>query len=284
MSSPSGTEIIVEPGRRSVWPDLGEVYAHRELLRLFVLRDFRLKYRQTLLGPAWHLLQPLVTTAVFTLIFHRVARVPTAGVPPVLFYFCGLLIWQYFAQSFVSIAGFLIGGAPLFKRVYYPRLTVPVATLASNLLAFFVQAILFITILVAYAAGGQVVASDGFRVLLVLPFLILQTAAIALGAGLLAASLAVRYRDLHVLIGFFVNLWLYMTPIVYPSTAVPQGLRALLYINPLAPIVETFRSAVLGGPGPGPFAHFVSLLLTLLILAAGLIAFNRVERHVVDVL
>lgn len=284
MSSPSGTEIIVEPGRRSLWPDLGAVYAHRELLKLFVLRDFRLKYKQTLLGPAWHLLQPLVTTAVFTLIFHRVARVPTAGVPPALFYFCGLLIWQYFAQSFVAISGFLISGAGLFKRVYFPRLTVPVATLASNLLAFGVQALLFITLLVAYVAGGQSVTPDAVRVLLVLPLLILQTAVVALGAGLLAASLAVRYRDLHVLIGFFVNLWLYMTPIVYPSAAVPPGLRTLLYINPLAPIVEAFRSVVFGGPGPGPFAHFVSLVLTLLILAVGLIAFNRVERHAVDML
>lgn len=283
MSSPTGTEIIVEPGRRSPWPDLGEVYAHRELLGLIVRRDFHLKYRQTLLGPVWHLVQPLVTTAVFTLIFHRVARVSTADIPPALFYLCGLLVWQYFAQSFVSISGFFINGAGLFKRVYFPRLTVPVATLASNLLALLVQAILFVVILGAYLAGGQTFAGGGWA-LLTLPLLVLQTGVIALGAGLLAASLSVKYRDLHVLIGFFVNLWLYVTPIVYPSSTVPAQLRFLLYVNPLAPIVEAFRSAVFGTPAPGPFAHFVSLALTLLILTAGLLTFRRIERRVVDVL
>jgi len=271
---------VILPRRR--WFDLrlGELWSYRDLVGLFVRRDFVAVYKQTILGPLWYLIQPLLTTVVFTLIFGNIARLPTDGLPPFLFYLSGNVMWAYFAECVNKTANTFSGNANLFGKVYFPRLAVPVSILISNLVAFVIQLALFLVFLAYFAAQGAAVHPNAW--VLFLPVLVLIMAALGLGFGIVVSSLTTRYRDLRFLITFGVQLWMYCTPVIYPVSAVPERYRFLIQANPLTPVVETFRYAFLGAGTIDPWGLLYGGCATLGILLAGTMLFNRVEATFMD--
>lgn len=264
------------------WFDLHlrDLWSYRDLVLLFVRRDFVASYSQTVLGPLWYLLQPLLTTAIFMVVFGRVARLPTDGVPPALFYMAGVVAWGYFANCLARTSTTFAANAHLFGKVWFPRLAIPVSVVASNLFAFAIQFGLLAALLAWNWWRGQPV-SVGWTALLV-PLLVFQMALLALGCGIVVTSLTTRYRDLAHLVGFGIQLWMFATPVVYPASAIPAGWRWIVYANPMAPVIEAFRHLLLGAGSVGAPALAASAGLTLAVLIAGLVLFGRVEKSFMD--
>jgi lipopolysaccharide transport system permease protein len=262
--------------------DYVELWEHRDLLKMLVRRDLLARYRQTILGPIWFLLQPLIMAAIFSMVFARAARVSTDGVPPFLFYLSSLLGWSFFSQSVTAISGTFTSNAGLFGKVYFPRLIVPCATVVSNLVTMGVQFLLFLGF-VAYhtwfAPTGT--ALVGWRWLL-LPLLVLQTATFALGAGLLIASFTGRYRDLLHALQFLVLGWMFLTPVFIPLSHFTGKLAAVIYLNPMAPVIEGFREVLLGVGAVEPVMIAVSVLETVAVFLVGTVLFQRIARTAVD--
>jgi lipopolysaccharide transport system permease protein len=259
------------------------VWRYRDLLLLLVHRDFIAKYKQTVLGPAWFIIQPLLTTLVFTVIFSKVAQIPTDGLPPILFYLAGLLGWNYFAQTFQTTSGTLVNNAGLFGKVYFPRLIVPLAAVISNLLTFVLQLATFLGFWAYYKLFTLMGANFDFGFsLAALPFVLLQIAALSFGMGLWLSALTVKYRDFAYLSGFIVQIWMYVTPVIYPLSQVPEAWRWVAALNPMAMPVETIKYMLLGQGTVTPSFVAVSLLVTLLLLVSGVIVFNKVEKTFVD--
>jgi lipopolysaccharide transport system permease protein len=280
---PSDYELVIRPTHGWLNLDLGDVWRHRDLLFLLVHRDFVAKYKQTVLGPAWFILQPLLTTLVFTVIFGNIAKIPTDGLPPVLFYLAGLLGWGYFAQNFQSTSGTLINNAGLFGKVYFPRLIVPLSAVISNLLAFLLQLATFLCFWAYYKfltpAGAFIGFSDA---VLAFPLVVLQIAALSFGIGLWLSALTAKYRDFIYLSGFIVQIWMYATPVIYPLSQIPQAWRWLAALNPMAMPVETIKYMVLGQGTVTSSYLALSLLVTVLLLVSGVIVFNKVQKTFVD--
>lgn len=283
VAAPPPYEIVIEPSRgwmRIRWEELWE---YRDLLVLFVQRDFISRYKQTLLGPLWHVLQPVVQTIVFAVIFSRIAGIPTDGIPAPLFYLCGLLAWSYFAQNITTAGATFINHAHIFGKVYFPRLIVPLSIVAANLIAFALQLIPFFAFFIYYKLTGDHAPTVhlSWRLLLV-PLPLLHVALFSLGISLLMSASTAKYRDLVHLNQFILQLWMFATPIIWPLSQIPADWRWLVWINPMAVPVETFRVLLLshGAVRPGEVA--LSVALTLAALFAGLAAFQKVERTVVD--
>jgi lipopolysaccharide transport system permease protein len=268
---------IIEPTAPWRLPDLGQIWAFRDLLLLLIRRDFTVRYRQTLLGPAWLLLQPLALTGVFTLIFRIFAAMPTQGRPAVLFYFSGLIGWTYVAQVLAATAGTFVGNSSLFSKVRFPRLIMPLAAGASGLFAVVLQLLLLGAIM---AAIGE--PFFGWR-LLILPVLMLAFAGLSWGVGLWIASSTAKYRDLSIATPFLLQLWLFATPVIYPLSSVPQDWRlAVALLNPLAPLIEALRWILIGAGSVEPLPLAVAALEIAIILLTGAMLFQRVERTAVD--
>jgi len=247
---------------------------------MFVWRDFVAQYKQTILGPLWHLIQPIFTTALFTIIFGRVAKLPTDGLPPMLFYMAGITCWNYFAQCINSTAGTFIGNAGIFGKVYFPRLCVPVSTVISNIIRFSIQFGLFLCFMAYFWMRGASFHPNAL--VLLTPVLVLIMAALGLGLGIIVSSLTIRYRDLQVFITFAVQLLMYATPVIYPSTMIPEKYRWIVLANPMSSLVETFRYAYLGSGTFSPLNLACSGGVTLVVLAVGVVLFNHVERTFMD--
>jgi len=264
------------------WFDLhlGDLWRYRDLVKLFVRRDFVSVYKQTILGPLWFLVQPLLTTVMFTFVFGRLAKIPTDGVPPFLFYMAGLIPWNYFAGCLNQTSNTFVGNAHLFGKVWFPRLTVPVAAMVNNLVTFIIQFVLFLGFYLWFFTQGAAVSPTA--AIVAVPLLMFQLAAIGLGCGIIVSSLTTRYRDLAHLVTFGVQLWMYATPIVYPSSQIPQNWRWIVTVNPMAPVIEQFRHAFLGTPAADPKAMLASVVATLILLVAGIVLFSRVEKNFVD--
>lgn len=275
-----GWDKVIRP--RSGWFDIDptEIWRYRDLIALFVWRDFVAVYKQTILGPLWYLIQPLLTTLVFTVIFGTVAKLPTDGVPPFLFYFSGVVAWRYFADCLNNTSNTFTGNAHIFGKVYFPRITVPVSVVISSLVGFAIQFLAFLLFLAYYRWQGSAIQPQ--PVLLLLPLLILQMAALGLGFGIIVSAMTTRYRDLVHLVGFGVQLWMFATPVVYPASTVPADWQWLMRLNPMAPVVEMFRHAFLGTGAVSLTAWIGSLLSTALVLVAGVILFSRVEKTFMD--
>lgn len=267
---------------RSGWFDIrvAELWRYRDLIFLFVWRDFVKVYKQTILGPLWYIIQPILTTIVFTIIFGRVANISTDGLPHTLFYMSGTVVWGYFATCFTRTSETFIENATIFGKVYFPRLTVPLSIIISNLIAFGLQFFCFLIIMGYYAAQGASLTIT--RWIFYVPFLIVHMAALGLGVGIIVSSLTTKYRDLRFLTAFGVQLWMYATPVVYPLSVVPQRWRWLVALNPMAPIVETFRHAFLGAGRVDIFQLGSSIGMTLIILGAGIVLFSRIEKSFMD--
>lgn len=271
---------IIEPHRGLFDINLKDLWRYRDLIVLFVRRDFVANYKQTVLGPLWFLIQPLLTTLVFTIIFGMVARIPTDGVPHVLFYFSGIVMWNYFVNCLVKTSDTFISNSGIFGKVYFPRLTVPTSVVITNLITFSIQFSVFLIILLYYYFNGFQFQLSPW--LLVTPLLLIQMAALGLGVGILVSSLTTKYRDLTFLVAFGVQLWMYATPVVYPMSQIPVRWQWIYAINPMAAIVETFRHAFLGAGSINPLFLAVSLGMTILVLTVGITLFNRVEKTFMD--
>ena len=263
--------------------DWREIWIFRDLLILLVKRDFSARYKQTVLGPIWFVFQPLLMTLVFTVIFGKVANLSTDGLPGPLFYMSGLLCWNYFSATFGSVSGTFAGNMHIFSKVYFPRLVVPLASVVSNLLTFFVQLTTFSAFFVYYKCFTD--AGSNFWIssyIVILPLLILQTMALALGVGLCLAAATAKYRDLIQVLGIVSQVWLYATPVIYPTSKVPERFQWLMALNPVTGIVEGFRFLLLGKATLSWQIGVSSIVMTIGILILGLFAFRNVERTVVD--
>ncbi len=260
---------------------LAEVWRHRDLLRMFVWRDFVSVYKQTILGPIWFFIQPLLTTVMFTVIFSGVAKMSTAGLPPMLFYLAGTTPWNYFATCLTKTSATFIANANIFGKVYFPRLITPISIVVSNLIQFSIQFLLFFGFMAYYMIKGSAIHPNWLLIFLLTPFLLLLMALLGLGTGIFISSLTTKYRDLNFLITFGVQLAMYGTPVIYPLSRVPEKYRIFFDANPMSAIIESFRSIYLGGAIPWSLLG-ASTLITLLLLLLGVAMFNRVEKTFMD--
>jgi lipopolysaccharide transport system permease protein len=288
MVSVSEQEIIplaeenwsIEPQRSLFDLRLGELWRYRDLVILFVRRDFVAVYKQTILGPLWYLIQPLLTTIIFTFIFGNVARLPTDGLPQFLFYMSGTVLWAYFAECLNKTANTFVQNYQLFGKVYFPRLAVPISILISNLITFAIQLALFVLFILFFMWNGSGVHPNLW--LLLVPLLVLMMAGLGLGLGIIISSLTTKYRDLRFLITFGVQLLMYATPVIYPVSAIPERFRWIILANPITPIVESFRYAFLGA-GTVDLGHLLySFIFMLAVVLLGSVIFNRVEQTFMD--
>lgn len=260
--------------------DLKALWRYRDLILLFVRRDFVAIYKQTILGPLWFLLQPLFTTVVFTVIFGKVAKIPTDGLPPALFYMTGIVAWNYFAGCLTNTSDTFVKNAGIFGKVYFPRLVVPISVVISNILTFLIQFALLIPFMAYFYLKGAAIQPS--LLILLLPLMVIHMAALGLGTGILISSLTTKYRDLTYAVGFGVQLWMYATPIVYPLSQVPEKWQWLVALNPMTAIVEIFRYAFLGAGTVDLVFLGISIAMTILILITGLILFSRIEKTFMD--
>ena len=283
IHAPSNYEIVIRPTRGWLQLNLGEIWQYRDLLFLLVHRDFVAKYKQTILGPAWFVLQPLLTTVVFSIVFGEIAKIPTDDLPPMLFYLAGLLGWNYFAQTFQSTSVTLIGNAGLFGKVYFPRLVVPLSAVISNLFAFALQLATLLAVWIYFKLFTSAGGLFGFSASIVwFPLVLLQVAALSLGVGLWLSALTAKYRDFTFLSGFIIQIWMYATPVIYPLSQIPEKWRWIAVLNPMTMPVEAIRIMFLGqGTVVGAYVT-LSLSITVLLLLSGVLVFNKVERTFVD--
>lgn len=275
--------IVIRPGQSWLRVDWAGLWQYRDLLVLLVQRDFTARYQQTILGPAWFIINPLINAAVFTILFSRIIGIPTDGIPPMLFYLGGQLAWNYFANVLGATGNSLTGNAGIFSKVWFPRLIPPLAMCGSGLIAFFIQLAVFL----AFWAWNYAFTAFGadFRftwTLALLPLLLVQTAALGLGVGLVLSALTAKYRDLQHLTGYLLQIWMYATPVIYPLSRIPAEWRWLVNLNPMASIVELTRVILLGTGEVTVAGHAVSLGLTAGILAAGIVLYQRMARTFVD--
>ena len=256
-----------------------ELWEYRDLLLLFVRRDFKTMYKQTILGPIWILISPLLTTGMFSIIFGRIAGISTDGTSAFLFYMAGNILWNYFSGCLSSSANTFIGNAGLFGQVYFPRIVVPAASAVSRLITFGAQFLLFLILLFLNPGSGQIQVT---WLIVMTPVLLLMLALLAIGTGMILASLTAKYRDLQVLVGFGIQLWMYASPIVYPLSQIPGRWRGLLCINPIAGIVECFRRGWLGSGMFSVSDLLIGAGIILIILFIGTVMFNKTQRNFMD--
>ena len=267
---------LIQPTRGLASLQLRAVWHYRELLYILVWRDLKVRYKQTALGVLWVLLQPLLTTVVFTLLFGILLKVPSGDAPYPVFALAGLLPWQYFANSLTRSSTNLVENATLITKVYFPRLLIPLSGVLSGLVDFGVGFVIMIGLMVVYRITPT-------PAIVLLPGFMLLALAAALGTGLWLSALNVRFRDVKQLVPFLVQIWMYLTPVIYPVTMIPKPLRALLALNPMTGVVEGFRWALLGEQPPSGLI-FVSIAITLVVLVSGAFYFRSTERTFVDII
>ncbi|MBS0617805.1 MAG: ABC transporter permease [Spirochaetes bacterium] len=280
-------DTVIEAHRAWFSIDWRELWKYRDLIFMFVRRDFVAFYKQTILGPLWYLIQPLFTTLIFTVIFSKLAAIPTDGVPALLFYLSGLVMWNYFSDCLVATSSTFLDNQGIFGKVYFPRLAIPLSVVLSKLIKFLIQLLLLTGFYLFFVFRGQAIQPSPWLIV-VLPLLVVQMALLGLGSGILISSLTTKYRDLNYLVGFGVQLWMYATPIIYPISQVPEKYRFLVHLNPVAQVVTNFRYLLFGGISNGAVTPtlgndlLVSLASTFGILLLGLFLFSRTEKSFID--
>lgn len=267
---------VIEPQKSWRTLDLKELWAYRELLYVLAQRDIKVRYKQTVLGVAWALIQPLATMLLFTMVFGRLARIPSDGLPYPVFVYAALLPWTFFANAISTTSNSLVGQQHLISKVYFPRLIIPLSSIGTGLIDFAVSSVILLILMVYYGVGWS------FN-LLAVPLLVLAVIFIALGVGTLLSALTVTYRDFRYVVPFMVQFWMFATPVVYPASLFPEQWRWALYLNPMAGLIEGFRSAFLARPfdwtGIG-----ISMTVAAGILLLGLFYFEKMERRFADII
>jgi lipopolysaccharide transport system permease protein len=261
---------------------LKEVWQYRDLILMFIKRDFIALYKQTILGSLWFIIQPLMTTLTYMVVFGTIAHLPTDEQPEILFYLSGIVFWNFFSSSLLKTADTFSANAGIFGKVYFPRLTVPIANVCTTFISFIIQFTLFIVIYVAYIFIAEYRPDVSMAILLV-PFLLIITGALSLGLGIIISSLTTKYRDLKFVVMFGIQLLMYAAPIVYPASMVTDHrLYILIQLNPITPIIETFRHSMFGSGNLNWFFLGYAALFTITILICGIALFNKVEKNFMD--
>ncbi len=272
------TEIM--PNNRLLNFNFKELYAYKDLIAMYVKRDIVTMYKQTILGPLWFVIQPILTTVMFMFVFGNLAGISTDGIPGPLFYFSGIILWNYFASCLNATSNTFRSNQGVFGKVYFPRLVVPISVTISNLVKFFIQFGIFLIIYIVYAFKGVGVAPNWYAFLF--PLLVVMSAGLALGFGIIFSSMTTKYRDLTFLLQFGVQLWMYVTPVIYPLSTMPADKQWIFQLNPMTSIIETFKY---GAIGQGTFSWLwlaYSFGFMLLMLFVGIMIFNKVEKDFMD--
>ncbi|HUN22201.1 MAG TPA: ABC transporter permease [Anaerolineales bacterium] len=275
-------QIVLEPGQNWFWQQLKETWQYRDLIYFFVRRDFVANYQQTILGPAWFIIQPLLSTLVFTVVFGRIANLSTDGTPTFLFYMIGNITWGLFSSVASSTANLFISNSSVFSKVYFPRLTVPIANTFSKLITFAIQFLTFLALVgYAYFLGAKFQFTP---IAFLLPLLLFLSCCCGLGLGFILAALTVKYRDLAPLFGFMLQLMMYLSTVIFPISKLPEKYSWIIISNPMSAIIETVRYGFLGKGLVLPTHLLYSTGITIVLLILGLIAYNRVEKTFVDII
>ncbi|MEO6734256.1 MAG: ABC transporter permease [Ferruginibacter sp.] len=260
---------------------LKDVWNYRDLIMLFVWRDFISQYKQTVLGPAWQVIQPALTTGIFMILFNRIAKIPTDGIAPVVFYMAGITVWNYFSGCVMVISSTFVSNAYIFGKVYFPRLVLPISFVISNFIKFGLQFLLLVIVMIYYHFNGYPIHLSVN--LLFIPLLLVQLAALALGLGIIISSVTTKYRDFAVLLSFALQLMMYVTPVVYPLSYVKdQSYKWLIEGNPVTTIIEGFRLALFNKGTVSLTGELYSIGFTLIVLVVGIVLFNKVEKTFID--
>ena len=272
----------IKPKNKLLSIDFKEIWQYRDLMLLFVKRNIITQYKQTILGPLWYFIQPIMTTVMYMVVFGGIAKISTDGLPQPLFYLAGISFWQYFADCLNKTSNTFVSNAGIFGKVYFPRLVTPLSDVISNLVRFTIQFVLFLIVYAYYAIFTDVQIHTNWYILL-LPLLIVMLAGLALGFGILFSSMTTKYRDLQLLLSFFVSLWMYATPVIYPlSTITNDTLRLVMQLNPLTGIVEFFKYGMLGVGVHDWWMLGYSFGFMVVLLAIGIIVFNKVQKSFMD--
>jgi len=273
-------DIIIDSRQKLLHFPWKELWNYRDLISLFIHRDFTSTYKQTILGPLWYWVQPFLQVIVITLVFSGIAKIPTDGIPPFLFNLSGLVCWTYFAECLNKTSGTFANNAHLFGKIYFPRLSSPIATVAMCMVNFFMVFSLFLLSYIVFYLTGAHIHPD-WRII-ALPVLILQMALLGMGSGFLITALTTRYKDLSVLVGFGTQLWMYGSCVVFPLARVPEPYRKFMVLNPMVTIIESFRYAFFGAGTVFLWQLIVSFTVTVIIFLVGIVLFNKVERTFTD--
>ncbi len=261
--------------------NLKEVWKYRDLIWLHTKRSFSVAYKQTILGPGWIFINPFISSLIYAFVFGGIAGISTDGIPQLLFYMGGNAVWTFFSSSLTRTAGTFIENSATFGKVYFPRLTMPISTVLFSIINFGIQMVMFLAFWVYYIAVGAI--SPNFIALPLLIPVLLQLGCLAMGCGIIISSLTTKYRDLAVVVGFGVSLWMYITPIVYPiSTIKQEWMRTIIMLNPVTSSVEAFRYIFLGQGMVDPFWWTITTAITVVVLLLGILLFNRVEKTFAD--
>ena len=282
-------DIIIKPKDKLFAVDFKELWAYRDLYTLFVKRNIITQYKQTILGPAWFVIQPALTVIMYMIVFGGIAGIPTDGVPRPLFYLAGTCMWNYFSECLTKTSNTFVANAGIFGKVYFPRLVMPIATVTSNLIRFAVQFGFFIIVYIVYALVDPTCTAHFTWYALLFPLLLVILAGLALGFGTIFSSLTTKYRDLQVLLSFLVQLWMYATPIVYPLSKTGSmrflgvPVHTFMCMNPVTPIIETFKYGFLGcGQFVGWRWIIYSFVFMCVLLGVGIVVFNKVQKSFMD--
>jgi lipopolysaccharide transport system permease protein len=281
VQNPQWTTVITSEHKLLHIP-FREIWEYRELIMRLVHRDFVSRYKQTILGSAWFVVQPLFTSLMFTLVFNKIAKISTGEIPPILFFMAGTVCWTYFSSCVTNTAATFLSNSGLFDKVYFPRLVVPLSQLLVNLIGFGMQMVLFLAFYLYYFAQGADIAM-GWRIV-VLPVLLLQMAALGLGVGCMVSAVTTRFRDLQIMLSFFMQLWMYASCVVYPLSMVPENWRWVYALNPMVFVIEAFRYAFMGQGTVYLWQIVVSFFVSIVVVLVGLVMFNRTQRTCVDIL
>lgn len=283
MSEPQQQWTNVIESKHSLFQlNLREVWQYRDLVFMFVKRDFISSFKQTVLGPLWFFINPILTTIVFTLVFGNIANLPTDGIPPILFYLAGNTLWGYFSSTMLSVSNVFTGNAGIFGKVYFPRLVTPISTIISSFMRLSIQLVLFWFVLAYYIYRGEVHPNSWA---FFFPVLIIFLALFSLGLGMIFSSLTTKYRDLSLLLGFGVSLFMWFTPVILPTSLVKQKLGDYGFIadlNPLTPIFECFKYGFIGSGDFNTARLMISFVFIIIVLLIGIVIFNKSEKSFID--
>lgn len=272
--------MVIRPKRHLLDINLREIWDYRDLVMLFVRRDFVAKYKQTILGPFWFILNPLISTLMYTLVFAGIAKISTEGFPPQLFYLSGIVAWSYFASCLNGTSSTFLSNAGIFGKVYFPRLVSPVSVIISSIVQLGIQLSLLFAFMIYYWIKGYDIELNGY--IFYIPLLVINLALLGLGFGIIFSALTTKYRDLTNFLGFGVQLWMYITPVIYPASSVPEKYRIFVYLNPVAPLVEAFKYGLIGAGEFNPARLLYSVVFTVILLFVGVVLFNRTEQNFMD--
>lgn len=272
--------VIIDNSKNTFSFNLKELMRYKDLIFLLVSRDFKVFYKQTILGPFWYILQPLLNSSVFTIIFSKIASLPTDSIPPFIFYMCGTIMWSYFSSSTLSVSQVFIANKELFSKVYFPRLVSPLSTIIINLIQFSIQFLILFCFIFYFKFIGM---NFIFTVkLFLIPLLLFQLAIISVGFGCLFASITYKYKDLSLLLSFGMQLWMFITPVIYPLSMVNNKFLFFYTLNPVSSVIENFRYIIFGNSEFNFILTSSSILFSLIIIFFGLHRFNKVQKNFMD--